>query len=491
MLRAVVTGRRVAHLEVDAVISIPLEQPETSEDPKPSDEADQPLETERIGQLLKEALAPYKPGRAKIVLAIGRDLLKWQHLELPPCPPAELPDLVYMQAGFDTTRTGESIGFDFLPLTGDNQTANQTLAVSLTSENLNRLQEVCAAADLSPTRYVPLSLGWPAITRRATRGDEQPASIFVAPFAHEATIWATIGSELVLFRQVHLPAADNLGELSTTVAAELRRTAFALSHQHPEDKGVSAWIVGKRPDEVTQLTEMLGEQLEFEVQPMDFASDAALLTTKSGDEDSTSHILPLAGLAFDEAVGNAPPVDLLHPRQRPAPRTGQRTYALLAAVLFALIAYGGWLGYKELHAPVEKSDFNRAMLAKLAESEKELVADEQFAGAIREWQEESVNILTELQTLSEKIRPLALDAEEFNVEQDVMLKKLEIGGTRIDMDAALRTYSAVADLESRLREGTGRVQRDTAEENEDPPNYLWLISASVEFDAGEEENPKK
>ena len=477
-LRAVVAGRRVAHLEVDAIIDIAL------------DETD---DAESIGQQLKEALTPLRPSRAKVVLAISRHLLTWQHLDLPPCPVEELPDLVYMQAGFDTTRTGEPIGFDFLPLSGDEQSPHRVLAISLQPEELTLLRDICEAADLVPRRFVPFSLGWPAAAQRATRGDEQPIGIFVAPFAQEATIWATVSGRLVLFRQLHIPSADDLVALGTTLAAELRRTLVAVSEQYPEQNGASAWIVGKRPDAVSQLAESIDERLEFDVQPMDFAADSALFSTKVSTEASSAEILPLAGLALDEAAGNAPPPDLLHPRQRPAPRAGRRTYALAGAVLLALLSYGGWLGYTELHAPVEIADTARAELALLAESEKGLRADEEFAAEIRQWQGDSVNILTELQKLSGRIRPLPLNAEEFNVEQDVVLKKLDIAGTHLKIEAALRTYPAVADLETRLREGTGRVQRETAEQNEDPPKYDWFIRATVDFtdESGEEDKPKK
>jgi len=480
-LRAVVASRRVAHLEVDTVIAIPLDE--------------EAGDAKHLGQQLKRALASHRPSRAKVVLAISRHLLTWQHLHLPPCPHEDLPDLVSMQAGFDTTHAGEPIGFDFLPLSGDEQTSHQVLAISLQAEELTLLQDICESADLMPKRFVPFSLGWPAAARRATRGEEQPISIFVAPFAQEATVWATIGGRLVLFRQVYFSSAEDVSALSAAVASELRRTFLALSQQYPEQSGATAWIVGKRPDPVSQLAESIDEQLDLEVQPMDFASDGALLSikaglsTKTGSEAMTSDTLPLVGLALDEAAGNTPPVDLLHPRQRPAPRAGQRTYALAATVLLALLSYGGWLGYTELHAPVEVADTARAELALLAESDEILHADEQFAATLRDWQGDSVNVLTELQKLSGRIRPLPLDAEEFNVEQDVVLKKLDIAGTRLDIEAALRTYSAVADLETRLREGTGRVQRDTAEENEDPPNYLWLIRASVDF-TDEEEKPE-
>jgi len=104
-----------------------------------------------------------------------------------------------------------------------------------------------------------------------------------------------------------------------------------------------------------------------------------------------------------------------------------------------------------------------------------------------------MNILTQLQELSVKIRPLPLETEGFDIKNDVFLKKLDMGGSRLDMDAALRTYPAKAALVTRLREGIGRVQGDTVDPNEDPPNYDWLIRASVDFngDADQEEESKK
>ena len=466
-LRAVVAGRRVAHLEVDAVIDIPFEE-----------DAD----AESIGNQLKIALAPHRPSRAKIVLAISRHLLSWQHLDLPPCPAEDLPDLVYMQAGFDTTRTGEAIGFDFLPLSGSDQSPHRVLAISLQAEELTLLRNICEAADLTPNRFVPLSLGWPAAAQRATRGDEQPIGIFVAPFAQEATIWATIDGQIVLFRQLFLPPAEDLEALSKALAAEFRRTLMAVSQEHPELTGASAWIVGKRPDEVSQLAELVDDKIEFAVQPMDFASDSALLSTKGSSEVSTSDTLPLAGLALDEAAGNAPPVDLLHPRKRPAPRAGKRTYALAGLVLLSLVTYGGWLGYGELNAPVELADTARAELALLSESEKKLEEDVEFVTAIHDWQDDSMNLLSELQKISSKMRPLPLESEEFNLEQDVVLRKLDIAGKLFSIDAALRTYPAVINLESRLRDGTGRVQRGQLEELGSPPDYdVWIFRASIDF----------
>ena len=54
----------------------------------------------------------------------------------------------------------------------------------------------------------------------------------------------------------------------------------------------------------------------------------------------------------------------------------------------------------------------------------------------------------------------------------------------MSFDAAVRTYPAVAALENRLRDGAGRVQRATAEENDKPEDYAWLIRPTVDFTEG-------
>ncbi len=475
-LRAVVVGRRVAHAEVDNVIEFPLE------------ESDEP---ETIGKKLAEVLTPCKPGRSKIVFAVGRDMLSWQHLELPPCPAAELPDLVHMQTDVDVSSTDELVGFDFLPLSGDESTPNRVIAIAVEAEELAKLQTIWEAAEITPDRLVPLALGWPAAAQRAIDGDEQPIRIFITPFAQEATIWATVNGQITLFRRIQLPAADNFDTLEKIVAAELRRTLLAIAQQQPEIDGASIWIAGKRPDKLTELVELLDQKLDVDVLPMDFSADSAIVSAKLFQNPSAADTMPLVGLALDEAVGNAPPIDLLHPRKRVIRRSNRRLYALAGTAIFAAVAFFGGKAYTKLNAPVEAADIAREEMALLEKSKKELLADENFEKTVRTWMNDAPNILIELQHLSKIVRPVALNSEDFVIDQDVVIEKLEIGERQMVIDIAARKYPELQPLEDRLRsDGSRRVQRDgTAELEETIPGYPWHIRSTI--DVAEDEPSKE
>jgi len=477
-LRAVVVGRRVAHAEVDNVIEVPIEESEQPED---------------IGKKLAEVLSAYRPkrsrpSRSKIVFAVGREMLSWQHLELPPCPADELPDLVHMQADIDLDAGDDLVGFDFMPLVGDENTANRVLAITVDPDGLNQLQEIWDAAEIVPHRMVPLSLGWPAAARRAIDGDDHSIKIFITPFAQEATLWATVNGRITLFRRIQLPGTEDFVALENAVTAELRRTMLAIAQQQPAIEGISIWIAGKRPDKLTELIDVLDRKFEVDILPMDFSSDSAIVSAKLFQNPSAADTMPLVGLALDEAAGNAPLIDLLHPRKRIIRRSNTRLYALAGAALFAAVAFVGGKAYSNLNAPIVKADIAKEEMALLKKNKKDLLADEEFEKTVQNWMSESPNMLTELQLLSKIVRPTALDNEKFSVDQDVVVEKLDIGGRQMTIDFAARKYPELQPLEDRLRsDGKRRVQRDGTAELEDTiPNYPWHIRSTI--DVAEEES---
>ena len=103
--------------------------------------------------------------------------------------------------------------------------------------------------------------------------------------------------------------------------------------------------------------------------------------------------------------------------------------------------------------------------------------------------------MNELQTLSKTVRPLPLDAEEFQVDNDVVIEKLDIGGQQMAINVAAREYYGLQPLEDRLRhDGARRVQRDGPAEVDDDgkepiPNYPWHIRSTI--DVAEDETTKE
>ncbi|MCG8449492.1 MAG: hypothetical protein MI725_07935 [Pirellulales bacterium] len=249
-LHAVVVRQHVGHRQVEAVLSLPIE---TGGD------------VSGTARRLTEALAPYSPARANIVVAVGREVLSWQHLSLPPCPGEDLADVVRLQALQDSPSAANDVGFDFLPLVGDQQTSHRVWAVALQPFELEKILNVCQSANLKPDRIVPLSLGYPPLAEKSGPGGDAASRVYIAPYGEEATLWTMIGARTILFRQLQLPTPTQPSAQIAAIASEIQRTKLALSQQQPVADIDSVWLVGCKNDECLQLAKALSTALEEQV----------------------------------------------------------------------------------------------------------------------------------------------------------------------------------------------------------------------------------
>ena len=143
---------RATSTSIEAVLNVPL-----------AEDAD----AETTGRSLAAALAPYRKGSQQTIVCVDRDKLQWQQLSLPPASAEELPELVRFQFERDMVSTEEDKGFDYLPLSGDEETPHQVLAIGVASEELAEIRQVVDAADLKLDRLVPIQIGRIALVRRA------------------------------------------------------------------------------------------------------------------------------------------------------------------------------------------------------------------------------------------------------------------------------------------------------------------------------------
>jgi len=428
-----------------------------------------------VARQLADGLASFSSGRVAVVLAVGRELLDWQHLSLPPCPVEDLPEMVRLQADYSHSASDSVTGLDFLPLVGDVDSPHRVWAISLSAPLLAKLRRVMHTAELSMARLVPLSLGWPAWVKHSMEGGNRQASIFIAPQGEEPLIWATVGKQIVMFRQVHLPDHDESAR-TTALTVDLRRTLLAFNQDHAEAGAPVLKLVGNDRDELLHQSDVLSTQLGQQV-------EAVAPEIPSGKEGQGS--LPVLGLALDEAAGQVPLIDLLHPRRPPAPRTGRRTYVLAAVAAASLAVLIGLIGYERLQAPLDAAALAQAEIDLLEESSDRNRTFEQQATSVRNWLSSSVNLLDELQTLSLHVRPEPLDAEEFPVDDDIVLAKITLQGKQFVIDALAKENSDVQPVEYRLRDGSHRVRRGKTEQSEAQPGYPLSFQAIVDVDPGE------
>lgn len=429
-----------------------------------------------LGQQLAEALAPHRVGRAATVVSLPRESFQWQHLSLPPCPTDELTDLVYLQADREMAQTAEDqLGFDYLPLVGDEQTPYRVLTVELERAEIDRVRQFCSVANLAVERIVPLALGWPMLPSGSNHAPAKGSQVFVAPLGQVATIWAKHANDLVLFRQFQRPHSEDPTALPECLVRELRRTLLALA-QDSAGLDTTITLIGTDASQLATYSQALDEKVE----PTVTWTDAKTLIPDLEKIDSTlSSALPLAGLALAESNGLVPLVDLLHPRRRPRAQANYRTYALAGVAVALLVAALGWSGYTSLNAPLRQADRDQAELQQLEQSSESLAQAERDAAAIRDWLADSPNLLLHLQQISRKVRPTGLQDPNFSTERDIVLEKLNLEKRQLVLDAIARDAKAMQPLESRLREASYTAQRGSSTLGK-AKDYPWQFKSIID-----------
>jgi uncharacterized membrane protein YccC len=192
-------------------------------------------------------------------------------------------------------------------------------------------------------------------------------------------------------------------------------------------------------------------------------------------------LAPIAAIAAALADRQPAPIDLLHPRRRPAPPSRGRTYVLAGAAAALLAVSLAWAAYQNLQRPLEAAELARQQQEALKPTLAGLTVDEGQAAAVRKWLEGSTNLLAELEHLSQNLRPEPLSSDKFPADVDLVLKKLTVTHRQLTLDAAAKNNSAIPAAESRLRAAQYRVDRGPVQPGaEGVPGYEVSVSGIVQ-----------
>jgi hypothetical protein len=457
--------RSSAHaIEVEGATRVPLAEDQDAKE---------------AGRRIAAALAPYSGRHAVAVVAMPRSELHWQNYDLPPAPLEDLPDLVHLQAQRDLPLGDDGLGFDFVSLHGDHEHPHRVIGIGLQPAKLERIHQICTAAELKLDRIVPEPFGWIELGRRAAApgAAAHALTIFCAIAGRQAGVWASEDDSLRLVRTIWLPTEVDAGGDAAALAGELRRTQMSLTQGQASATSLACVYCGENAEEMAaELSGALSRPVRAAALDELVEVSAALR-----DVAPVAELAPLAALAAATAERRAAPLDLLHPHRRPAPPSRARTYVLAGVAAAALAVLLAWSAYRNVQAPLEAAAAADAERQSMAAELESLAEDEKKAAAIDAWFGEAVNLLNELDYLGQQLRPKPLASDEFDSGQDVVVTKLAVAGRRLTLNAAARSTEAVLPAESRLRAAGYAVDRGAVDPETNPvPGYAVSVSAMLE-----------
>ncbi len=439
-----------------------------------------------VGERLAAAVAGRAGGKLTALVGVGRDHVQMQLLSLPPAPAHELPEMVHFQAEREFTALGADAALDFVPITGDEESPHQVLAVALNATGRADAREICAALGVEPNRIPLRACAAAALVRRAGVVPAGRVALVVNPLTDEADLTVDADGTVMLMRTVRLPGPSDAAARQRALVGEIRRTMAAV-RQQSADRKVDQVVVCGLPAPAGQGGG-LAEELDIPVTLFDPASCAPSgLSGQDVAAESLARFSAVLGMALGEVDRQPPIVDFANVRRRTEARRFTRVHGLAAAVAAAALLWFAVYLWQQMAGPARQLAELESRIAELqsqADMYKDVTAQ---AAAVDRWLATDVNWLDELEQFARRVRPEPLSAEAFPAESDVVVTQItmlrppgiDAAGGRMDLQARAKSDAAVRDLEQRLRDERYRVTPGGVQQDDTVAGYPRALDLQI------------
>ncbi|HZZ71412.1 MAG TPA: hypothetical protein VFE24_04110 [Pirellulales bacterium] len=411
-------------------------------------------------------------GKFETLVAVGRSSIELRHLQLPPAPDDELPDMVRFAALREFNTLGDDWPLDFFPTQGSATEARSVLAATISPELVSQIETTLQAASQRPERLILRACAAASLLRRTAKGGAETARVLVDLMTDEADLTVLEHETVVFLRTVRLPGEPGSVEQARALVAETRRTMVAAQNRLGGGRVEAAYLCGGEPAQQV-LAEQMQAELNLPVQVLQpFSSVACSPELAANLPTNPGRFAPLLGVLLDEAAAVPHALDFLHPRKKPEPPNHRKLYLSVAAAVAAVaILVGGWIWFK-----LSSMD---SQIASLQAESKRLEPDLKKAEELKKrmtvldkWLVDDIDWLDEFKNLSAKF----LDAKQAMLTSLLTLPSPT--GGEIQLDGLLTDPSLATKLEQALRSPHHRVEAKGGEQSSNK-QYQWHFKSSV------------
>jgi Tfp pilus assembly PilM family ATPase len=411
-----------------------------------------------IGARLVSALGARGIGRVETLVAIGRTNIELRQLSLPPAPDEELPDLVRFQAMREFNELDDDWLLDYVPLNDSPDEPRNVLAAAVGPDLVSQIRQTCEKAGLKPKRLVLRACAAAALLSHTQAARQGELRLLVDLLSDEADLTVVNDGRVVFMRTTRLGDPPH----SQVLIGEIRRTMAAVQNQLAGRKVESIVLCGRGLEQSERARHI---QAELDVPTELFDPFGGLQLGPELEEalpDHPGRFTPLLGMLMTEFSRRSHAVDFLHPRQRPAPPSKWRRYALpVAAAVVLLISYLGYRqwqynGLQEDIAKLNADSDNLDQLVKRAEKRREA------AQSIEKWSVGDINWLDALYEMNEKFPPAS----------EAMLTHLSLKGTATGGEATLDGFVKSVEV-------LKKIENKSSSQDDSVKPYSWKFNGTI------------
>ncbi len=426
-----------------------------------------------IGQKVAAALAARGITRPDVLVAVGRASIELRLLQLPPAPPAELPDLARFQAMRQFATIGEDWSLDFVELEDKDAESLSVLAAAISPELVGQIQQTCQAGEMRPIHMVLRPFAAASLLRRG-RNQAAVCQLMVDVLTDEADLTVVVNDRVAFIRTVRLPPEADEQTHARALLGEIRRTIGAAQNQL-RDRRIEAITLCGGASEHAAVKELLEQHLKLPVasfEPFEYVTLGKDIREQRPDQ--SGRYAPLLGMLLDESEGRRHDIDFLNPRKRPkAEGQGRRTLALAGAVALLLLMMAGLIVQRlwSLDAEIGRlQEQSRGMDKSVTWSNERLGQVAQ----IEEFTQADVTWLDEFHQLSQRVLP----ADEARVTKLTLSSRPPMGG-RMVLEGYVRESSLIGKLEDELRDDAHRVVGKGGSYDEIRRQFPWRFNETI------------
>lgn len=430
-----------------------------------AESAEQPADVAgSLAALVKEL----KASRATLILCLNRALVDAATFEVPPATAAELPTLVRNMASRRMTGLNEDSVVDFVAGPLQEGQPRKVTALALSAADQNQITELARISGMSHARAVVMPHSLRLFAPPAADG-EPGCTVVISKGLLTAHLLVVRNGIPVFSRSLRL-AEDMKGDSEGRhLAAEVQHTLLSVDDGTATDLDVCQFVVVGSEIETAALEDALSEQFEASVHRVSVRS----IVEGEAGAAAVSAYAPLVAALKQQAVGDEPLVDFLHPKQ--PPRARSRLYqALIGAAAAVALVGGGWYYVNSQFADLEAEN---ARLKERARELDELVRDTRsrrnLALLLDAWESRRVNWLDELRDLTLRMPSSpALTIDQFSATSSGSDFLVTFRGTS-------RSPQTIRSMEERLRDEHHELRTPGIRELKEGRRSVWSFQTSM------------
>ncbi len=436
-----------------------------------------------IAKAIRSLAGDHLGGKPTVVVLVGGPDVQYRLLSLPPAPLDDLVDMVGMQADGEFASHDEGCRVDFSLLSGGDTQPSEVLLARLGSSVNKEITETLDHLELEAAHVVPVGIASSWFAGRDNTGLSADNHLLVAPGLRLLDLALVHEGKLSLGRRIDFSDAAATSEVRRLITP-IRRTMAAAAGQLPGESIRSlAWLGSLDRESIASLSSSLG----IPVTNVDVEAAARTIATIAGGVTNCGQFAPHIG-ALASLLDSNLAIDFANPKKHKEVPSQRRTY-ILAGVAAAVCVLGPmWMFYNRVASINEQARLLEVEQTTIEQRAETLAPQVERAASIDSWRATDITWLDQLQTVSERIRPLPLDAKDYVEAQDAMAQQITFkrkpgdraAGGEIQVVVTAREWSTFSEIESRLRDDTHTVMPTSADFDAQMAPYSWKSTAVID-----------